>query len=336
MQISTDGEKDYSFGFRDTTAQQTSSEQRQTTSNEGERQSGAGAQPRSARARQRDLVAGLAGVRRAAQRLAQGEGAVPRERALRSRARRCRRTSTRCRARRTCRSRSCSYSARREGHHAGERRSAGRTSASSTSTGPRELEKLRIVRRDRLQRNLELVEVDLGDGRGEDAAHRVGGEREPRAQNVRYTKARRRHHLVVGAQRLGPLLPVRQRRQVQAPAHVRRVARRTRSRRSTPCKASCTSRAWVAKTGENPYLPPHLSRERRRHRASRCSTPATTTTTRTLSPTKRYIVDNYSRVDALPKAVVRDAIGRGRDGPRGAWTSRASRRWAGSRRSASS
>jgi hypothetical protein len=63
-------------------------------------------------------------------------------------------------------------------------------------------------------------------GRREDAHHRVGGEREPRDAERTLHQDRRRHHLVVGAQRLGPLLPVQQRRHVQASAHVGRMARR--------------------------------------------------------------------------------------------------------------
>ena len=87
IQLTRDGAKNYSFGARDTLQerqQQELNDQQQQQQQDDENSGGGGGgrrrrQSRSARARERHLVAGLEGVRRHAHGSAQGRRAVPRE-----------------------------------------------------------------------------------------------------------------------------------------------------------------------------------------------------------------------------------------------------------------
>ena len=110
--------------------------------------------------------------------------------------------------------------------------------------------------------------------------------------------------------RLGPLLPLRQRRQAQAPAHVRRVARRAHRRGRFDRRACCTSPASAAsrariRTTRTLYRVNLDGTGLRAARSGRGDAQR-----RALSPNKKWIVDNCSRIDMVPKAVLRDATGK--------------------------
>ncbi|MEO6778132.1 MAG: DPP IV N-terminal domain-containing protein [Gemmatimonadaceae bacterium] len=168
-------------------------------------------------------------------------------------------------------------------------------------------DKLRLVRRDRLQRDLELIEVDLASNTvtpliSESIEHAV-----TESQPVRYVK--RGGDMIWWSERSGwgqyylydynghlkrPL--------TTGPWHADKIA------------AVDTMRGvvWIngegREAGENPYLQ-HLYRVNGDGTGFSLLDPGNYNHDETLSPTKRYTVDNYSRVDYVPKSVIRDAGG---------------------------
>lgn len=167
---------------------------------------------------------------------------------------------------------------------------------------------VRLVRRDRLQRNLELVEVALATG----AVKRLLAESVENAyletQPVRYVKPG--GDMLWWSERSGW-------------GHVYLYAH------DGTFKRALTSGPWRVdaiadvdsvrgvvylagvgrEEGENPYYR-HLYRVNADGSGFALVDAGNFNHATTLSPTKRWIVDTYSRVDAAPRSVVRDAQGR--------------------------
>ena len=168
-------------------------------------------------------------------------------------------------------------------------------------------EKLRLVRRDRLQRNLQLIEVDLASKQvtpliSESIEHAV-----VESQPVRYVK--RGGDMIWWSERSGwgqyylyspdghlkrPL--------TTGPWHADKIAEVDTVR----------GVVWIngegREKGENPYLQ-HLYRVNGDGTGFVLLDAGNYNHDETLSPTKRYSVDNYSRVDYVPKSVIRDGTG---------------------------
>ena len=210
------------------------------------------------------------------------------------------RTATRCRARRTCRSRSCSLQARRHEDHAGERRRNGRTSASSTSTSVNGRQAAHGAR-DRLQRQSRARSRSTWPPSRQDACSpRKTRERQlERAQNV----GTRRRAVTSSGGRSGPAGGTTTSTTTTAPSSDSVTAgawRAERSSMSIRSKRRAVLRApWAGRTARTPYYTHTYKREPRRYRVSRCSTRAMRRT-RALSPNKSYLVDNASRIDMVP------------------------------------
>lgn len=167
--------------------------------------------------------------------------------------------------------------------------------------------KLRLVRRDRLQRNLELIEVDLATNAITPLITETVEHASLDPQPVRYVK--RGGDMIWWSERSGwgqyylydynghlkrPL--------TSGAWHADRIVR----------VDTVHSVVWIngegREAGENPYLQ-HLYRVNGDGSAFTLMDAGNYNHDETLSPTNRYMVDNYSRVDAVPQSVIRDATG---------------------------
>lgn len=165
---------------------------------------------------------------------------------------------------------------------------------------------LRLIRRDRLQRNLELIEVDLPSGGIRSLITESVENANLEVQNVRYTKAEG-GDIVWWSERSGW-------------GHFYLYAH------DGTYKRPLTSGLWRAEqvvqvdsvrgvlfiagvgreAGENPYYR-HLYRMNADGSGFTLLDAGDFNHTSALTPSKRYVVDTYSRVDAVPKSVLRDA-----------------------------
>lgn len=169
-------------------------------------------------------------------------------------------------------------------------------------------EKLRLARRDRLQRNLELVEVELASGAITPLLSESVENSYLETQPVRYTKGG--GGMIWWSERTG-------------------FGHFYLYDHNGKLKRPLTSGSWRAERiaeidtvrgvvyiqgvgreeGEDPYYR-HLYRVNADGSGFALIDPGNFNHTSTVSPTKRYIVDTYSRVDAAPRSVLRDAFGR--------------------------
>ena len=173
---------------------------------------------------------------------------------------------------------------------------------------PVNAEKLRMVRRDRLQRNLELIEIDLKSGSTRQLLAESTENAYLERQNVRYVKSggdfiwwsersgwghyylydhngRLKHAITQGDWRAEQIVDV---------DSVRRVL---------------WFRGVGRENGEDPYLR-HLYRVPVDGGAIALLDAGEADHNSTLSPSKQFIVDPHSRIDLVPRSVVRDATGR--------------------------
>ena len=169
-------------------------------------------------------------------------------------------------------------------------------------------DRLRLVRRDRLQRNLELLEVELGTGAITPLLSESVENSYLETQPVRYTKGG--GDMIWWSERSG-------------------FGHFYLYDHSGTLKRPLTSGSWRAEQiaeidtvrgvvyiqgvgreeGEDPYYR-HLYRVNADGSGFALIDPGNFNHTSTVSPTKRYVVDTYSRVDAAPRSVLRDAFGR--------------------------
>ena len=167
--------------------------------------------------------------------------------------------------------------------------------------------KLRLVRRDRLQRDLQLIEVDLTSKQvtpliSESIEHAV-----TESQPVRYVK--RGGDMIWWSERSG----WGQYYLYDHNGHLKRPLT-TGAWHADKIAEIDTVRGvvWIngegREPGENPYLQ-HLYRVNGDGSGFALLDRGDYNHDETLSPTKRYSVDNYSRVDYVPKSVIRDASG---------------------------
>lgn len=164
---------------------------------------------------------------------------------------------------------------------------------------------LRLVRRDRPQRNLELIEVDLSGG----ATRTLIAESIEQASldplPVSYVK--RGGDFVWWSERSGwaqlylyAFDGTLKRPLTTGAWHVDRVAD------VDTIGGSIWLEGMGREAGENPYLR-HMYRVNADGSGFTLLDPGQWNHTETLSPTKRYAVDNYSGVDYFPRSVIRDA-----------------------------
>jgi dipeptidyl-peptidase 4 len=169
-------------------------------------------------------------------------------------------------------------------------------------------DKLRLARRDRLQRNLELIEVDLGDGAISPLLSESVENSYLETQPVRYTRGggdmiwwsersgfghyylydhagKLKRPLTAGSWRAEGIAEIDS---VRGVIYIQGVGR---------------------EEGEDPYYR-HLYRVNADGSGFALIDPGNFNHTSTVSPTKKYVVDTYSRVDAAPRSVLRDAFGR--------------------------
>ena len=166
-------------------------------------------------------------------------------------------------------------------------------------------DKLRLVRRDRLQRNLELIEVDLASGAIKPLIAETIEEASLDPQPVRYV--RRGGDMLWWSERSGwaqyylyDFNGNLKRPLTTGAWHADRIA----------SVDTVGGVVWIEgegrEPGENPYLQ-HLYRVNGDGTGFTLLDPGPYNHEEALSPTKRYMVDNYSRVDYVPKSVIRDA-----------------------------
>ena len=167
---------------------------------------------------------------------------------------------------------------------------------------------LRLVRRDRTQRNLDLIEVDLATRAVKTLLAESIENAALEPQPVRYVK--RGGDMIWWSERSGwghyylydhngtlkkPL--------TEGPWRAEQVAQVDTVR----------GIVWIAgvgrEPGENPYFR-HVYRMNGDGSGFALTDPGNFNHNETISPTKRYMVDNYSRVDAPTKSVLRDGNGR--------------------------
>jgi dipeptidyl aminopeptidase/acylaminoacyl peptidase len=167
-------------------------------------------------------------------------------------------------------------------------------------------DRLRLIRRDRLQRTLELIEVDLASRAIRPLITESVENANLEVQNVRYTKAEN-GDMVWWSERSGW-------------GHYYLYAHDGRYKRpltSGPWRAeqvvqidSVRGIVYIAgvgrEPGENPYYR-HLYRVNADGTGFALLDAGDFTHASTLTPSKRFIVDTYSRVDAPPTSVLRDA-----------------------------
>jgi dipeptidyl-peptidase-4 len=173
---------------------------------------------------------------------------------------------------------------------------------SATSTA-----KLRMMRRDRLQRNLELVEIDLPTGAVKTLITEAVENANLETQNTRYTKTG--GDIIWWSERSGW-------------GHYYLYSN------DGAYKRPLTSGAWRAEDivqidstrgivyvagvgredGESPYYR-HVYRVNADGTGFALLNPGNYSYASTMSPSKRYLVETFSRVDAVPKSVLRDVTG---------------------------
>lgn len=171
---------------------------------------------------------------------------------------------------------------------------------SATSTG-----KLRLIRRDRLQRNMELIEVDLPTGAIKPLITESVENANLEMQNARYTKAG--GDIIWWSERTGW-------------GHYYLYSN------DGTYKRPLTSGAWRAENivqidstrglvyvagvgredGENPYYT-HTYRVNADGTGFTLLDAGNFHNVAAMSPTKRFLVENHSRIDVAPTSVVRDA-----------------------------
>ena len=169
-------------------------------------------------------------------------------------------------------------------------------------------DKLRLVRRDRLQRNLELIEVELATGTITPLLYESVENSFLETQPVRYTKGG--GDMIWWSERSG-------------------FGHYYLYDHNGKLKRPLTSGSWRAEQiaqidtvrgviyiqgvgreeNEDPYYR-HLYRVNADGSGFALIDPGNYNHTSTVSPTKKYVVDTYSRVDVPPKSVLRDAFGR--------------------------
>ncbi|MEO7085749.1 MAG: DPP IV N-terminal domain-containing protein [Gemmatimonadaceae bacterium] len=168
--------------------------------------------------------------------------------------------------------------------------------------------KLRMVRRDRTQRRMELIEVDLPSKSITSLLHEDIENNSSERQNIRYVK--KGGDLIWWSERSGW-------------GHYYLYDNAGKFKRAL------TTGAWRAERivdvdsvkgvlfftavgrepGENPYYS-HLYRVNLDGTGLAMLDNGDASHDSRLSPNKKYIVDNYSRIDMVPKAVLRDATGK--------------------------
>jgi dipeptidyl aminopeptidase/acylaminoacyl peptidase len=169
--------------------------------------------------------------------------------------------------------------------------------------------KLRMVRRDRTQRHMELIEVDVATKAIKSVLKEDVENTSTERQNVRYVKSG--GDMIWWSERSGwghyylyDNNGTLKRALTTGPWRAERIAELD----------SVKGVAWIAgvgrEPGENPYYT-HL------YRVNLDGTggislldPGEATHNSSISSNKKWIVDNYSRIDLVPKVVVRDAAGK--------------------------
>ncbi|MEJ7810021.1 MAG: DPP IV N-terminal domain-containing protein [Gemmatimonadaceae bacterium] len=170
---------------------------------------------------------------------------------------------------------------------------------------PVNAEKLRLVRRDRTQRNLDLVEVDATTGATKILLSESIENASIDPQPVRYV--RKGGDFLWWSERSGwaqyyiyDFNGTYKRPLTTGPWHVENIAQ----------VDSIRGVVWLTGNGreadENVYYQ-HMYRVNGDGTGFTLLNPGNFTHNSTLSPSKRYFVDNYSRVDAPTKSVLRDA-----------------------------
>jgi len=167
--------------------------------------------------------------------------------------------------------------------------------------------KLRLVRRDRLQRNLELVEVDLATNAVTPLISETVEHASLDPQPVRYVQ--RGGDMIWWSERSG----WGQYYLYDYNGHLKRPLTTGAWHADKIAKVDTVHHVvWIngegREAGENPYLQ-HLYRVNGDGSAFTLMDAGNYNHDETLSPTYRYMVDNYSRVDAVPQSVIRDATG---------------------------
>ena len=169
--------------------------------------------------------------------------------------------------------------------------------------------KLRMVRRDRTQRHMELIEVDLGTNAIKPLIREDVESSSSERQNVRYVKTG--GDMIWWSERSGwghyylyDNAGTLKRALTSGPWRAERIVELD----------SIKGVAWIAgvgrESGENPYYA-HLYRVNLDGTGGIALLDAGEAThTSTVSPNKKWIVDNHSRIDLVPKVVVRDATGK--------------------------
>ena len=217
--LSTDGVEDYSLRHRRLRPgrRQAGEWQRERQCNASRDASPVRPQPQGPR--RGHLVARLEGVLRDPVRLPRGQGPLRHQLAGRPPGRRSRSTSIRCPARRRSARPSCTSTTSRPRRSPACRPKWKDESYTNVHWGKTAAD-LRFVRRDRLVRHLEFCTLDVLTGAVEVPDHRGVRERHPRLPAGPLPRRDRRDDLVVRADRLGPLLPLRPRRQAQERDHL--------------------------------------------------------------------------------------------------------------------
>jgi len=169
-------------------------------------------------------------------------------------------------------------------------------------------DKLRLVRRDRLQRNLELIEADLATSAITPLITESVENANLESQAPRYTKTG--GDIVWWSERSGWGAYYL----YDYTGHFKRALTSGAWRADNLVEVDTLGGTlWVSgvgrEPGENVYYR-HTYRMNADGSGFTLVDAGDFNHSPTLSPTKKYFVDNYSRVDAAPKAVVRDVTGR--------------------------
>jgi dipeptidyl-peptidase 4 len=168
-------------------------------------------------------------------------------------------------------------------------------------------DRLRLVRRDRLQRNLELVEVDLATNGVRTLLTESVENAYLEMQPIRYLKAG--GDFLWWSERTGWGHVYRYSHDGQLRNAVTRGAWRVQGVVDVDTMRSVVYFRGVGRErGENPYYQ-HLYRVNADGSALALLDPGNATHTSTVSPSKRFVVNNFSRIDLPGRAVLRDDRG---------------------------
>lgn len=173
---------------------------------------------------------------------------------------------------------------------------------------PLHTDTMRVVRRDRLQRNLDVIEIDLATNGIKTILTESLENAALEPQNIRYT--RKGGDMIWWSERSGwgqyylyDSAGTYKRPLTTGAWHAANIA----------AIDSVRGLVWVAgegrEPGENPYFR-HTYRVNADGSGFTLVDPGTFNHNETISPTRRYMVDSYSRVDYPTKTVVRDASGK--------------------------